>query len=108
MIKLKQMLNEYSIFTGPDGKEIRGGDKFFVVKGYNGRPFDLGVGSHSQNPNSRELVLPKGHMLEFDEVAPNGNVWFYFMHPITGKRERGKSQSGSLNNMLKAGVVKKK
>lgn len=105
MIRLKALLKEDTV-RGLNGKSIRTGDTFKVVGGYNGRPFSLTIGSHTQNLNGTQLVLPKGTILTFESEANNGNVWFTFKHPQTKEQIRGKSESGSVLNMLQGGLIK--
>ena len=40
--------------------------------------------------------------------ASNGNVWFYFVHPETGERMRGKTESGSITNLVRNGILRHK
>lgn len=91
-------LNEWSIVPGLGGKKHRGGDKFTVIG-----ELILRV----QRGTSKESVeLPIGYEIAFEEEAPNGNVWFTFVNPKTGKEDRGHTQSGSLKNMLEAGYIR--
>lgn len=84
----------------------RPGDKFKVIQGYNGNPFSLSTGTTVRRPNPGVYVpLPEGYVIEFECEAPNGNVWFEFVHPETGKPMRGKSQSGSIHNLITNGCL---
>ena len=106
LLKSLKDVNEWSIVPGLDGAKHKAGDEFVVVKGYNNRPFSLTFGSYVDsrtggNPGSSGAIEP-GEIISFEEEAPNGNVWFNY------KGKRGKTESGSLLNMLKAGVIKAK
>lgn len=63
----------------------------------------FGIGSHSRNPNSTDLKIPKGTILTWDGDAPNGNVWF--KATIDGEEYRGKMESGSIINEINRGEI---
>jgi hypothetical protein len=67
------------------------------------RDFSIGIGSHSQNPNSTNLIIKRGSILVWDDDAPNGNVWFYV--EIDGVKHRGKIESGSILNLINRDLI---
>jgi hypothetical protein len=67
------------------------------------KEFSIGIGSHSQNPNTTSLRIPKGTALIWDGDSPNGNVWFKLN--LGGVDYRGKIESGSILNVLKADKI---
>ena len=67
------------------------------------RDFSIGIGSHAWNPNTTSLLIIKGTILKWDDDAPNGNVWFYV--EIDGVKHRGKTESGSILNLVKSGFI---
>lgn len=75
-------------------KEIRKFSKWRAVK-----DMSIGIGSHSRNPNTTSLPIPKGTILTWDDDAPNGNVWFYAT--IDGEKHRGKIECGRITNLIK-------
>ena len=79
--------------------EIRMNSKWEALK-----DFSIGIGSHAWNPNTNSLIVEKGTILTWDDDAPNGNVWFYV--EIDGIKHRGKTQSGSILNLVKSGFIK--
>jgi hypothetical protein len=89
-------------------ENVRRGDTFEVIEGYNNRPFELMVGTDVRSPYGGEAVsLPKGHEIEFESEAPNGNIWFSFEHPESGKKLRGKIEAGSIQNLIRGKKIKK-
>lgn len=66
--------------------------------------FTIGIGSHSQNPNSTSLLVKKGTLLKWDEDSPNGNVWFYV--EIGGVQYRGKKESGCILNLINRDLIR--
>lgn len=75
-------------------KEIRMFSKWRAVE-----DMSIGIGSHSMNPNTTNLPIPKGTILTWDDDAPNGNVWFYAT--IDGVKHRGKIECGRITNLIK-------
>ena len=75
-------------------KEIRMFSKWRATK-----DMSIGIGSHSMNPNTTNLPIPKGTILTWDDDAPNGNVWFYAT--IDGVKHRGKIECGRITNLIK-------
>lgn len=67
------------------------------------RDMSIGIGSHSRNPNTTSLPIPKGTILTWDDDAPNGNVWFYAT--IDGEKYRGKIECGRITNLIKDGRI---
>jgi hypothetical protein len=60
--------------------------------------FSIGIGSHSMNPNTTSLPVPRGTILTWDEDSRNGNVWFYV--DIDGVKHRGKVECGSITKLI--------
>jgi hypothetical protein len=58
------------------------------------RPFRGIFGSHVRNPNGFGRDIEAGETIRFDDVAENGNVWFYH------NGERFKIEAGSLENLI--------
>jgi hypothetical protein len=65
--------------------------------------FNLGIGSHSQNPNSKSLLIKRGTILVWDEDSPSGNVWFNV--EIDGVKHRGKKESGCILNLVSRDLI---
>ena len=65
--------------------------------------FSIGIGSHSQNPNSTNLLIKRGTILVWDEDSPSGNVWFYV--EIDGVKHRGKKESGCILNLVSRDLI---
>jgi hypothetical protein len=86
----------------PFYKRIRGisedrGQKYVVVD-----TIPLGYDSDVRAPTPRRFKRHQaGAVLTHDGDAPNGNVWF-----IDGDGDRGKIESGSINNLVKRGVIR--
>lgn len=80
-------------------KEIRKNSKWVTSE-----DFYLLIGSTTQNPNSKKLALPAGHIITWDEDAPNGNVWFYT--ELNGVKYRGKRECGTIKNLIKNKSIK--
>jgi hypothetical protein len=74
--------------------EIRKNSKWEALKDFN-----IGIGSHSQNPNTTRLLIKKGTFLVWDEDSLNGNVWFYVV--VDGIKHRGKIECGCILNAVK-------
>jgi hypothetical protein len=74
--------------------EIRKNSKWEALKDFN-----IGIGSHSQNPNTTNLLIKKGTFLIWDEDSPNGNVWFYVV--VDGIKHRGRIECGCILNAVK-------
>lgn len=79
--------------------EIRYNSKWEVLT-----DFSIGIGSHSQNPNTTSLVVKKGEILKWEDDAPNGNVWFILER--NGQTFRGKIESGAITNVIKSNRIK--
>ncbi len=82
-------------------KEIRMFSTWVALK-----DFSIGIGSHSRNPNTTSLRIPKGTLLKWDEDSPSGNVWFIV--EIEGVKHRGKIESGRITNVIKSGKIELK
>jgi hypothetical protein len=67
------------------------------------KDMSIGIGSHSMNPNTNSLHVPKGTILIWDEDSRSGNVWFYVT--IDDIRHRGKIECGSIVNLIKKGDI---
>jgi hypothetical protein len=67
------------------------------------KDFSIGIGSHSRNPNTTSLRIPKGTLLKWDDDSPSGNVWFRV--EIEGVKHRGRVQSGRITNVIKDGKI---
>ena len=78
--------------------EIRYYSKWVALK-----DFSIGIGSHSMNPNTTSLPIPKGTVLTWEENSPNGNVWFNV--EIDGIKHRGKIESGSIINVINSNKI---
>jgi hypothetical protein len=72
---------------------------FRIIKGYRGPDLILWFGSTTRDPNGEPKALAPGTLITLDSVAPNGNVWF---HTPEG---RGKTESGSVENLLRGGLI---
>jgi hypothetical protein len=70
------------------------------------KDFSIGIGSHSRNPNTTSLPIPKGTLLRWSEDSPNGNVWFSV--EIEGVNHRGKIESGRITNVIRDGKIELK
>jgi len=70
------------------------------------KDFSIGIGSHSRNPNTTSLWIPKGTLLKWDDDSPSGNVWFRV--EIEGVKHRGKIESGRITNVIKDGKIELK
>lgn len=83
----------------------RAEQKFKVIKGYNGRPFSGTFGSsfssvrYVPGSSGRRIEIPVGDIITFESEAPDGKVWFYH------NDKRFYTESGSVKNMLRAGVI---
>jgi hypothetical protein len=75
-----------------------------VIKGYNNRPFTLTINSHTKNPVGDSIVLPTGSRLMHESTSWSGNVWFTFA--LNDVLMLGKCETGSIENMINAGVIK--
>jgi hypothetical protein len=65
------------------------------------RPFELVMGSHTRNVHgTHRMPLITGDILTFDYESDNGNVWFYTLN-----KQCGKIECGSLDNMVKSGMI---
>ena len=67
------------------------------------KDMSIGIGSHTRNPNSTSLPIPKGTILIWDEDSASGNVWFYVT--IDGVSHRGKIECGQITNLIKDGRI---
>ncbi len=70
------------------------------------KDFSIGIGSHSRNPNTTSLMIPKGTLLKWDSDSASGNVWFRV--EIEGVKHRGKIESGCITNVIRHGKIELK
>lgn len=77
--------------------ELSVGSKVEVIK-----DLEATVGSDTKNPNGKSFTIPVGTILIYEDVAPNGNVWFT---SVDGA-ERYKVQSGNITNLINSEKVK--
>ena len=63
----------------------------------------IGIGSHSMNPNTKSLLVPKGTILTWEDDSPSGNVWFHVT--IDGVKHRGKIECGRITNLIKRNAI---
>ena len=78
--------------------EIRQGSKWVATM-----EFNIGIGSHSRNPNTKPLKIPTGTILQWDGDSRDGNVWFNV--EIDGEKYRGLTQSGNIVEVIKSGRI---
>jgi hypothetical protein len=78
--------------------EIRMGSKWKTLQ-----PFSIGIGSHSQNPNTTSLNIPIGTIIQWEDDSRNGNVWFNVI--LNDIKYRGKVESGAITNVIKRGLI---
>lgn len=72
-----------------------------VLKGYNGPNLATVRDSHIHNPTGTPHLVPAGKVLRFErDDGMSGSVWFY------DGDIRCKSESGSLENMLRRGILR--
>jgi hypothetical protein len=65
-------------------------------------PLTLGFGSHTRQLSpSNYKTYKRGEVLTLDSESRNGNVWF-----IDKDGDRGKIESGSVQNLVRRGMVK--
>lgn len=79
-------------------KEIRTNSKWEALQ-----DFTIGIGSHTRNPNTTSLHIPKGDVLTWEDDSLDGNVWFNV--EIEGKKYRGKKESGCILNLVKRDLI---
>jgi hypothetical protein len=78
--------------------EIKRRSKWILLK-------DMGVtiDSHTQNPNGKNLIIPQGTIITWEDDAPNGNVWFNF--ELNGVKYRGKKECGRIFSVINDGYI---
>ena len=82
---IKEALHDFSAAAGIPN--VKKGDKYKVVKGYNNRPFKLNLGGYNNM-----LEVPKGAIIEFESERGNWDVKTFFIY---------KGKTGYLESPLK-------
>ena len=59
----------------------------------------LGIGSHTRNPNTTSLIVPKGTIMTWDGDSNDGYVWFYAQ--VNGVKHRGKIGCGRITTLVR-------
>lgn len=75
--------------------DIRFGSKWILLE-----PNEFIANSHSNRPSGDRVLFDIKHVLTFEDVAPNGNVWF-----VDEKYGRVKIECGCITNLLKRGII---
>lgn len=81
---------------------------FRVLKGYNSPNLKVTINSHTRYSGDGSQIEPNT-IIYYEKTALNGYVWFN-TKPVRGKEYdpeniRFRTQSGSIYNMIKAGVI---
>lgn len=61
--------------------------------------FSIGVGSHSQNPNTTKFPIKKHTVIKWDGDSRDGKCWFIVYD--NGKNTRGYIECGIITNLIK-------